>query len=309
MTDTDRDSQLAAAVSSGAVFGATGLLGRALCASLERAGVRVIRYSRGGRPGFAHWDPVKNELDFEPLIGVDAVVNLAGEGIADKRWTAERKDLLVSSRVQSTELLARTLAGLAVKPRVLVNASGVGYYGHRGEEAVFEDSSPGFGFLPDLCQAWEAATEPAALAGIRVVRARFGAVLTAEGGMLKKLLPIFRMGLGGRVASGEQYLPWITLPDTVSVIRFLIGANIAGPVNAVAPEATRNQHFTAVLAHALHRPAIVPVPAFALKTAYGELSQLMLEGANVRPRVLERAGFRFDYPRLEDALEGLLQSS
>jgi uncharacterized protein (TIGR01777 family) len=293
-------------VSEVCVMGATGLLGRALCAALERAGVRVTRYSRSSRPGYAIWDPARGEIDAKPLASADAVVNLAGEGLADKRWTDKRKQLLRDSRIQSTWLLSRTLAGLETPPKVLLNASAVGYYGHRGEEAVYEESPPGRGFLAELCQAWEAAVRPAADRGVRVVMPRFGIVLTPEGGALARLLPIFRAGVGGRLGSGQQFMPWIALQDAVSVLRFLMGAqHVRGPINTVAPEATTNAHFTDTLAHVLHRPAFLPVPNFALKTAFGELSQALLEGANVRPRVLELTGFRFDYPRLEDALEAL----
>lgn len=288
-------------------MGATGMLGRALCAALERAGVRVTRFSRSARPGFAIWDPSRGEIDAKPLATADAVVNLAGEDLADKRWTDKRKQQLRDSRIQSTWLLARTLAGLETPPKVLVNASAVGYYGHRGEEAVYEESPPGRGFLAELCQAWEAAVRPAAERGMRVVTPRFGIVLTPDGGALARLLPIFRAGVGGRLGSGQQFMPWIALQDAVSVVRFLMGAqHVRGAVNTVAPEATTNEHFTETLAHVLHRPAFLPVPNFAIKTVFGELSQALLEGANVRPRVLEQTGFRFDYPRLEDALEALV---
>lgn len=289
------------------VMGATGLLGRALCASLEHARVQVCRFSRGSRPGFARWDPQAGEIDVEPLNGVDAVINLAGEGLADRRWTPARKRVLRDSRVTSTQLLCRKLAELEAPPRVLINASAVGFYGHRGEEAVSEDSPGGRGFLAELCQAWESATAPAAQRGIRVVLPRLGVVLTPEGGALAKMLPIFRLGLGGRFGSGQQFMPWISMTDAVSVIRFLMGAQaISGPVNTVAPEATTNEHFTEVLSTVLRRPAYLPVPNFALRTALGELSEALLEGANVRPRVLEQVAFRFDYPRLEDALETLI---
>jgi uncharacterized protein len=300
------DTLRVADVSSVCVMGASGLLGRALCASLEHAGVKVTRYSRSARPGFAHWNPARGEIDRAPLEAADMVVNLAGEGLADKRWSAARKVLLRESRVQSTELLARTIASLPDPPRALVNASAVGFYGDRGEEAVFEDSPVGKGFLAEVCQAWEQATLPAARAGVRVVIPRFGPILTPEGGMLRRLLPLFRSGVGGRIGNGEQFMPWIALTDAVSLMRFLMASQIKGPVNAVAPEATTNAHFTDTLARALHRPAMLPVPAFALKAAFGELSQALLTGANVRPRVLDQAGFRFDYPRLEDALDQML---
>ena len=289
-------------------MGASGLLGRALCASLERAGVEVQRFSRGSRPGFVHWDPATGELDANCFNGVDAVVNLSGEDLAERRWTPARKRELRDSRVVSTQLLARRLSELEQPPRVLVNASAVGYYGHRGEEAVYEESPPGKGFLAELCQAWEQATAPAAARGTRVVMARFGIVLTTEGGALARMLPVFRLGLGGRFGSGQQFMPWISMTDAVSVVRFLMGAQtISGPVNCVAPEATTNEQFVETLSIVVRRPAWFTVPNFALRSALGELSQALLEGANVRPRVLEQAGFRFDYPRLEDALEAIVR--
>jgi uncharacterized protein (TIGR01777 family) len=306
-SESPKNTMAAAAISSVCVMGATGLLGRALCASLEQSGVEVTRYSRGARPGFSHWDPERGEIDLGPLERADMVVNLAGENIADKRWTEARKKVLRDSRVQSTSLLARVLSELPDPPRALVNASAMGYYGDRGDEAVFEDSPPGTGFLAELCQAWEAATAPASRVGIRVVLPRMGLLLTPEGGVLQRLLPIFRMGAGGVLGSGEQFMPWIALPDAVSLFRFLMSAHdVRGPVNAVSPETTTNAHFTETLARAVHRPALLPVPGFALKLAFGELGQSLLTGANMRPRVIEQAGFRFDYPRLEDALEALL---
>lgn len=301
------NTMAAAAISTVCVMGATGLLGRALCASLEQAGVQVTRYSRGARPGFAHWDPARGEIDREPLERGDIVVNLAGEDIGKKRWSAARKQVLRDSRVQSTELLARTIAEMRDPPRALVNASAIGYYGDRGEEAVFEDSAPGQGFLAELCQAWEAATLPASRAGVRVVIPRIGVVLTPLGGVLPRLLPVFRLGAGGVLGSGAQFMPWITLLDVIALLRFVMASpELAGPVNAVAPEATTNAHFTHVLARTVHRPAVLAVPSFALKLAFGELGQMLLTGANVRPRALEQAGFRFEYPRLEDALGTLI---
>lgn len=292
------------------VTGASGLLGRALCAALAQSGAVVSRYSRSARPGFAKWDPVSGEMDTEPLANADAVINLAGEDMAGARWSQARKSLLRESRVASTQLLARKLAELPQPPKVLISASAVGFYGHRGPDAVSEQSPAGTGFLPELCQAWEAATQPAAQRGMRVALLRFGIVLSADGGALARMLPVFKLGLGGRLGSGSQFMPWIALADAVSVIRFAIGAkDLSGPVNTVAPEATTNEEFTETLGRTLHRPTLLAVPQFALKTMLGELSQMLLEGANVRPRVLEQAGFRFDYPRLEDALEALLARS
>ena len=288
-------------------MGATGFLGSALCAGLEQSGIVVHRYSRSARPGFATWDPASGRIDTEPLAAADAVVNLAGEDIAAARWSSRRKQVLRDSRIVGTQLLARALAQLAKPPAVLINASAVGYYGHRGLDAVVEHSPPGRGFLPALCQEWEAATAPAEQRGIRVVHPRFGIVLSTQGGALARMLPAFKLGVAGRLGSGQQFMPWVSLPDAISVIRFLLSASdVYGPVNAVAPEAITNEDFTDTLSRVLHRPAILGVPVFALKLALGELSQILLEGANVRPQVLEQTGFRFDYPRLEDALQAML---
>jgi uncharacterized protein (TIGR01777 family) len=289
------------------VMGATGFLGRALCAALERSGTTVHRYSRSARPGFASWDPASGAIETEPLEAADAVVNLAGEDIAGARWTAQRKKVLRDSRVGSTQLLVQALGKLKTPPKVLINASAVGFYGHRGQDAVTENSPVGTGFLAELCQAWEAAAMQATAHGVRVVIPRFGIVLSKDGGALSRMLPAFKLGVAGRLGSGQQFMSWISLLDAVSVIRFLISASeINGAVNAVAPEPVTNEDFTEVLGRIVRRPTLLPVPVFALKAALGELSQVLLEGANVRPRVLEHAGFRFDYPRLEDALETLL---
>ena len=289
-------------------MGASGFLGRALCAALEQSGIVVYRYSRSTRPGFYGWDPASGELDTEPLEQAEAVVNLAGEDIAGGRWTTSRKRALRDSRVASTQLLVSTLGKLKRPPAVLVNASAVGYYGHRGDEAVFEQSAPGQGFLSELCQAWEGAAMPAMQRGIRVVIPRFGLVLSTQGGALARMLPAFKLGVGGRLGSGKQFMSWIALSDAVSMLRFLLSADVFGPVNAVAPEAVTNEAFTETLGRIVRRPTMLPVPVFALKAALGELSQVLLEGANVRPRVLDEVGFRFDYPRLEDALEALLNT-
>jgi len=289
------------------VMGAGGFIGQALCATLAQGGITVHRYSRAARPGFHTWEPATGHIDLEPLRSADAVVNLAGEDIAGARWNEARKQLLRDSRVASTQLIARTLSQLDTPPAVLINASAVGYYGHRGEEAVFEHSAPGVGFLPEVCEAWEEAALSAEQAGIRVVFPRFGIVLSPYAGALPRIVAIFKRGLGGRLGSGTQFMPWIALSDAVAVIRYLIrSSDVYGPVNAVAPEAVTNEIFTEVLGHVLNRPTLLPVPSFALRLALGELSQVLLEGANVRPEVLEQIGFRFDYPRLEDALSAML---
>jgi uncharacterized protein (TIGR01777 family) len=298
-------------VSTACVFGASGLLGTALCRSLRADGARAIAFGRRagrGEADHARWDPAAGGLERDALEGVDAVVNLAGENLSRGRWTKKRKQELWQSRVDASAFLARELCQLRRPPRDWVNASAVGFYGDRGDEAVHEDSSPGKGFVAELCQAWEAATQPAREAGIRTVLPRFGVVLSAEGGALAKMLPAFRMGAGGRLGAGTQRMPWITLVDAVSVIRFaLTHDELSGPVNAVAPESVSNAQLSETLGRVLGRPVVMAVPAMVLKAAMGEMaSELLLSGANVRPRRLEVAGYRFEYPRLDDALEALL---
>jgi uncharacterized protein (TIGR01777 family) len=294
-------------------MGASGMVGTALTSSLLRAGVRVTAFTRtrhDNSPGIGFWDPDSHQIEAERLEGADAIVNLAGENLADGRWSDARKRRLWSSRVESTALIASTLLRLERKPLVWVNASAVGYYGNRAEEAVYEESPAGSGFLAELCEAWEAATAPAAAAGIRVVQMRYGLILSPVGGALPRLARLFRLGLGGRLGSGVQRMPWITLADAVSATRFAARhPDVSGAVNAVAPETITNEQFTEALGHVLGRPTALPVPAFALKTVLGgEMAQeLLLGGANVRPRKLEIAGYRFEHPRIEDALEALLR--
>jgi uncharacterized protein (TIGR01777 family) len=297
------------------VFGATGLLGTALIAALHKAGHTVTAFSRtrhDDRPGFAHWDPQAGTIDAARLHGADAVVSFAGESLGEGRWTKARKQQLIDSRVASTDLLARTLSALPVRPAVFVNASAVGYYGDCGDDAVYEDSPRGKGFLAELVERWEQATEPAREAGIRVVLPRMGVVLARDGGALPRMMTPFKLGVGGRLGSGRQRMPWIALPDAVGAITFAMRhAELSGPVNVVAPEGISNALFTENLAAALHRPAAIPVPAFALKAALGAemATELLLTGANVRPRKLEVAGYRFELPRLEDALHAILHTA
>jgi hypothetical protein len=298
------------AISKACVMGASGLLGTAVAASLRADGIDVVEFSRRARGGRAHWDPEKSEIDAARLEGADAIVNLAGEGLDSGRWSEGRKRRLWTSRVSSTALLARTVATLKRKPAVLLNASAVGFYGDRGEEVVDEHSPAGHGYLADLCQAWEQATAAAQEAGVRVVMLRFGIVLTPRGGALAKLLPPFRLGLGGRLGRGGQGMPWIALADAVNVVRFVIGhKELRGPVNVVAPETVRNADLTESLGRALGRPTALNVPSFALRAIFGSqmAQEMLLEGALVRPRVLEEAGYRFDYPRLDDALDSMLR--
>ncbi len=256
------------------------------------------------------WNPARGELEPAALEGLDAVVHLAGANIAERRWSEARKRVLLESREHGTRLLCETLARTRKLPEVLIAASAVGYYGDRGDEWLDERSAPGQGFLPELCQAWEAATEPARRAGIRVVNLRLGVVLAAQGGALARMLTPFRLGVGGVVGNGRQYLSWIALEDVLRVDAHLIASSDgAGPQHAVAPAPVTNREFTRVLARVLHRPAILPVPGFLCRAAFGELGQaLLLEGARVCCARLERSGFRFRYRDLESALRAELET-
>ncbi len=287
-----------------AVSGATGLVGRALCAYLEVGGHRVRRITRSPGPGDIGWNPGRGELDAAALEGVDAVVHLAGESIASLRWTAAKKRAILDSRVLGTRLLAEAIPKLASPPRTFVSASAVGYYGDRGDERVNEESTPGEGFLADVCRAWEAECAPLERAGLRVVRMRIGAVLAARGGALAAQLPLFRLGLGGPVGGGEQFISWIALDDLVYAIAFALAEpGLSGAVNATAPTPVSNRAFARTLGHVLGRPAVLPQPAFALRLGLGEMaSELLLSGAYVAPDTLKAAGFTFGLPDLESAL-------
>ncbi len=294
-----------------AVTGATGLVGSALVIALRAAGHRVDRVSRRPpRPGTTdvQWDPARGHLDPRALEGADAVVHLAGESIAAGRWTRSAKARIRESRVGGTRLVADTLAGLARRPRVLVSASAIGYYGHRGSEALTEDSPAGAGFLAEVARAWEAAADPARAAGIRVVHPRLGLVLAGQGGALPRMLLPFRLGLGGPIGGGGQYWSWIALADVVRVIELALAReSLAGPVNAVAPGPVTNREFTRALGRVLARPTVLPLPAPAVRLLMGEMGEALLLGsARVLPRRLERAGFEFRYPVLEGALRGVL---
>jgi uncharacterized protein (TIGR01777 family) len=294
--------------SSGVVLisGATGFVGRALVAHLSASGYEVRRLVRGraGSPSDVPWDPASGELDARAVEGINAVVHLAGEAI-DHRWTAERKRAILESRVSGTTLIASTIASLQRKPRVLVSASAVGYYGNQGDAPLDESSPRGAGFLADVVGAWEGAAEPARAAGIRVVHPRFGLVLNPEGGVLARLLPIFNLGGGGRIGSGDQVMSWIARDDLLRAIAFLLARDdVSGPVNLTAPAPATNAEFSHTLGRVLHRPAVAGVPEFAVKLAFGEMGeQTVLASQRVLPRVLERHGFTFRWPTLESALE------
>jgi hypothetical protein len=292
------------------VSGASGLIGLRLVERLRTEGARVLVLVRR-RPGAAGeigWDPARGALDGAALEGVGAVVHLAGANIAAGRWTAARKREIRDSRVLGTRLLCERLAGLREKPRVLVSASAVGYYGDRGDEELTEASPAGEGFLPDVCREWEAATEAAAAAGIRVVNLRMGVVLSRAGGALAWMVTPFRLGLGGPIGSGRQFLSWIALDDVVRVIRHVMDdASLSGPVNAVAPAAVTSGEFSRVLGRVLRRPAVLRVPAVAVRVILGELGQaLLLEGQRVVPRRLLVAGFSFRHSDLASALRAEL---
>ena len=296
-----------------AVTGSTGLIGTALTAALAAAGHDVVRVVRreGGGPGTVRWDPKAGTIDAAGLAGIDAAVHLAGAGIADHRWTDDYKRVLVASRVDGTGLLARTLAALDPRPAVLVSASGIDYYGDRGDDVVDETAPQGRGFLSDLCARWEAAADPAREAGIRVAHTRSGIVLSPDGGALKKELPLFKLGLGGRFGSGRQWQSWIAIDDEVGALLHLLTTDVAGPVNLTAPNPVTNAEFTKTLGGVLRRPTVFPVPSFGPKLLVGsELADVLLyESKRVVPRVLEASGYPFRYPTLDSALRALLTST
>jgi len=293
------------------VTGSSGLIGGNLCSLLAGNGhdvVRVVR--REVRPGeqALQWDPEAGTIDVRGLEDADAVVHLAGAGIGDRRWSDSRKRVLVESRTRSTAVLARALAGLDPRPEVLVSGSAIGIYGDRGDEILTEKSRPGDDFLASLCERWEAETAPAAEAGVRVVCARTGVVLSAQGGALPKMLPLFKVGLGGRLGSGAQWWSWIALDDEIRAIEWLLEHDVRGPVNLTAPTPVTNREFTAVLSEVLSRPARLPVPKFGPRVLLGaELADaLLFTSARVRPEVLETSGFAFSCNDLEASLRSVL---
>ena len=304
------DAFSAAPATTIAVSGATGLIGRALVARLRAHGHTVHRLVRGARdatPSDIRWDPARGELDRAALAGVRAVVHLAGEPVA-QRWTPAVKAAIRDSRVQGTALLAKALAVMDAPPTVLLGGSAIGYYGDRGDDVLDESSTPGQDFLAEVTQAWEAAARPAADAGIRTVALRTGIVLDADGGALHKLLTPFRLGLGGPIGSGRQWMSWIALDDEVRAIEHALWTeSLEGPVNLVSPNPVTNDEFASVLGRVLARPAILPVPGFALRLLYGEMADAtILAGQRVLPRALLASGFEFGAPTLEQALRQIL---
>lgn len=291
------------------VTGASGFVGQAVVLHLTEKGHRVVplRRAAGVNEAGPTWNPLAGQVRLQPAGELAAVIHLAGENIA-QRWTAAAKARIRASRVDATRLLCEALAALPQPPKVLVCASATGFYGDRGDELLDEKSAPGTGFLPEVCQAWEMAAEPARQRGIRVVHLRLGIVLARHGGALAKMLPAFRLALGGRLGTGRQYWSWIALEDLLRVVELALADEIlTGAVNAVSPEAATNTRFTSALGRALHRPAFLPVPAFAVKLLCGAMGpEALLASARVRPaRLLER-GFTFRLPGLDAALDSTL---
>ena len=296
------------------VTGSSGFIGSALLPALVEAGHRPIRALRGrdtpkGVDAIA-WDPRAGTIDAPSLEGLGAVVHLAGAGIGDARWTEARKREILESRTKGTGLLATTLAGLTRTPAVLVSGSAVGYYGaSAGDRELTEDSPPGDDFLAGVCVQWEAAAAPAADAGIRLVTTRMGVALGRHGGVLKRLLLPFRLGLGGRVADGRQWMSWISLADAVAAMLFAIRSDaLRGPMNVTAPNPVTNAELTETLGTAVHRPTVLPTPLLPLKVRFGAelVEHLLVEGQRVLPRALESAGFTFRHPTLPEALRAIL---
>jgi uncharacterized protein len=294
--------------------GATGLIGKALAGALSSEGHEIVALTR--RPETAsglsasrvvEWDPLTGPIDPEVLEALDAVVNLAGEPIADRRWTAEQKHRIIDSRLITTRNLVESLRTVRPRPAVLVSGSAVGYYGSRGDEELDESSPPAGGFMGDLCLQWEKEADRAADLAMRVIRVRTGVVLTPEGGALKKMLPAFRLGVAGRLGSGRQWFPWVHIDDIVGIFRHsILTSTIEGPINGSAPGIVTNAEFTRELGRVLNRPTLFPVPEFALRLLMGEMADVLLGSQRVLPKAALASGYAFRYPELGPALENLL---
>lgn len=296
-----------------AITGASGFIGSALADQLRQRGDRVLPLVRPGHAvdGGIHWDPTGGTIDQRALEGVDAIVHLAGENVADGRWTDEKKRRIRDSRVRGTSLLARTLATMRQKPRVFVSGSAVGYYGARDDAPLDESASRGSDFLAEVTESWEQAALPAADAGVRLVHPRTGIVLAPHGGALAKMLLPFRLGVGGKIGEGSQYMSWIALEDAVRALLYAVDVEtLRGPFNMTAPSPVTNAEFTRALGRALRRPTAFKVPSFAARLAFGEMADAaLLGGARVLPRRLLESGFTFQHPELEPYLRALFLSS
>ena len=292
------------------ITGSSGFLGRALAGRLKSSGheLRFLVRRPARSDTEAQWNPAEGRLPAQAVEGVEAVIHLAGEPIISGRWTSTRMDRIRRSRVETTTLLARHLGRMQGPPAVLLSASAIGYYGHRGEAWLDETSSAGRGFLPAVCRDWEAATEPVRGTAIRVCHLRFGVVLSPAGGALKAMLPLFRFGLGGRLGNGNHFMSWIALADALGAMEMLLSAPISGPVNLVSPGPVTNREFTAALAGALRRPALLPAPALVLRMVLGRMAdEALLASARVSPRRLLEAGYVFARPEIGSALRTLLK--
>ena len=294
------------------IAGASGFLGSALVPALRTSGHDVFRLVRGRdarAPDEIAWDPVVGEIDRARLEGADAIVNLAGENVGEGRWTVERRERILRSRVDATRTLIVAVGKMTRKPNVFVNASAIGFYGDRGDEIVTERTEIGHGFLAEVCLAWETHAEGAARLGVRTALLRFGLILAAQGGTLAKMLPLFRLGLGGRFGSGQQWMSWIGIDDTVGAVRHVLGdARCSGPINVVAPTPVTNAEFSRALARELHRPAMLPVPVWALRVAVGRMmaDEALLASARAVPNRLIETGYSFRHPVIADALHAVL---
>jgi uncharacterized protein (TIGR01777 family) len=288
-----------------AITGSSGLIGAALVGFLKSEGHTVQRLVRRApiAPDEVQWDPKTGFVDLEPLRGVDAVIHLAGAGVGDKRWSKKYKAEILNSRLLGTTAIANAVNEL--KPQVFISSSAIGWYGESGNRAVVESDRVGDDFLAAVCREWEGAADIAT--GVRTVKLRTGLVLDPTGGALGKMLPLFRFGLGGKMGSGKQWWSWITLHDLIRALRFLLENPVSGPVNLTSPNPVTNQEFTSALARAMHRPALFPAPAFALKIAMGGFSSEILGSKKVLPNVLSEAGFTWDYPHISDALSALIE--
>jgi uncharacterized protein (TIGR01777 family) len=293
------------------IAGASGLVGSALTKSLRAAGHEVRRLVRGRGARESDeiaWKPEMGEIDRTRLEGVDALINLAGENLGARRWTVARREAIQRSRIDATRTLVTAVGKLSRKPAVLLNASAVGFYGDRGDEVLTEASAIGHGFLSEVCLAWETTAGGASQFGVRTVLLRFGVILASEGGALEKMLPLFRLGLGGRLGSGEQWMSWVAIDDVVGVVHHALNdARCVGPINVVAPAAVTNVELTRALAAALHRPAMFPVPAWALRAAVGRgmADEALLASTRAAPRRLSEAGYEFRHPTIGQALKAI----